>query len=199
MKKFVVKIVTWALIIGVVGLGYGLWDIVKKSRVNKEVRSLNIDDMQSFDGDLLFAQIKGGRLDVSNTYEYSLSTRKTDVKLSSDYFTPVVNASNSQVAYIIKTDTEPTLGDMLAQADYSGLLQGQSELPGKIRKAYEEKFPNTRLLYLDTTYRPQPMIARLLDLKVFLLLLVAGLVLRIILTRSGKDQPLVQQEAEKSA
>jgi hypothetical protein len=197
VKKIIIKIVTLMLLIGGVGLGYGVWDIIKKSGVNKEVKSFGIEDIQSFNGDLLYARINGGRLDISNTYEYSVSTRRTDVKLSSAYFTPVVNGKNSQVAYIIKTDIQPTASDMLVPADYSGLLQSESELPNKIRKAFVETFPSTQLRYLDTTYRPLPILDQLIDLKIFLLLLLAGLVLRIALTRSGKRGHALPEGAGK--
>lgn len=135
---------------------------------------------------------------MSNTYEFGLSTRKSDVKLTSDYYLPVINGENSQILYIVKTSAQPNFSGIVKQADFTGLLQSPSAIPDKIHKAFDETFPNAQYLYLDSTYRPQPMIVQLKDLTIFLVLLLAGLGLRLALTRSGKTQRVVQEQAEKS-
>ena len=199
MNRFFARTATLILVIGIAGTGVGLWDIVRMSGINEEVLSIHVNNLQDFDEDLLYAHLEGGRLDLSNSYEYSLSTRRHNFEISSTYFTPVLNDENSHLAYIIETDAQPTYNDMRTQADYTGLLQSRTELPGSIRTRFAEKFPNARMFYLDTTYRPQSTIERLLELRLFLVLTLAGLTLKLILTRSGNSETLAQRKTERHA
>jgi hypothetical protein len=199
MRRIFANASTLLLVLGIAGTVFGLWDIVRKSGINKEAQSIYVNDLESFDGNLLYAHIEGGRLDLSNSYEYSLSTRGRNVNLTSTFFTPVLNDENSHLAYIIATDAQPTYNDMLLQADYTGLLQTRSELPGSVRARYADKFPNARMFYLDTTYRPQQAIERLLELRLFLGLTLVGLATKLSLTRSGNTEMLARRKTERHA
>ena len=64
---------------------------------------------------------------------------------------------------------------------------------------YVEKFPNARLLYLDTTFRPQPVIERLPELRIRLGLILAGLMVRLVLSKAGKHKRFAPRETEKPA
>ncbi|MEJ2592104.1 MAG: hypothetical protein P8178_12010 [Candidatus Thiodiazotropha sp.] len=199
MTRLIGKLATLAILFGVVGTSIGLWDIVRKSGINKEALPLQARDLHDFDGGLRYTRIEGGRLDLSNSCEYRLDTLGRDGKTASRYFTPVLNSENSHLAYIIGTEVQPTRNDMLIQADYTGLLQSRSELPGSIRMQYVEKFPNARLLYLDTTFRPQPVIERLTELRIHLGLILAGLTVRLVLSKADKRERFAPRETEKPA
>ena len=199
MKRLIGKMATLAVLFGVVGTAIGLWDIARKSGINKQVLTLRVSDLQDFVGGLRYARIEGGRLDLSNSCEYRHNTRGRDGENASRYFTPVLNGENSHLAYIIETRAQPTRNDMLIRADYTGLLQSPSELPGSIRMRYVEKFPNARLLYLDTTYQPQTVMARLPELRTHLGLILLGLTVRLVLSKATKRERFTPQETEKPA
>ena len=195
MKNLVIKIATWALLAGLALTGLGLWDIYKERGVGTEAIQMSLDSVDGSAESLVYAQVSGGQLDITNTYEYGLSTKKAGAKVTSDFYTPVLNGNS--VAYILKTPVAPTLQEMSKVANYSGLLQNKSELPEKILTAYDASFPEGVYSYLDSTYKPQTMLEKLMDLKIYVLLLLGGLAVRFIFSRNKKSTP--EYPSEKTA
>ncbi|MBL4909295.1 MAG: hypothetical protein JKX78_04595 [Alteromonadaceae bacterium] len=198
MKNLVIKIATWAFMIGLLFTGFGLWDIYKERNVNSEAIVMEFNTISDPNGSLIYAEISGGQLDIANTYELSLSTKKSDAKLTSDFYTPVINNENSTVAYILKSALEPTIQEMVKKAEYKGLLQSKSELPKKILAAYNKSFPNTKFVYLDSTFKPETFLEKIIGLKIFFYLLVGGLAVRLMLNGKRKT-PIEEASAQEEA
>ncbi|GLQ32632.1 hypothetical protein [Litoribrevibacter albus] len=187
MRNLIIKISTWAFLAGLVFTGMGVWEIIKERNVSQTPSAIQSSDVNKTTEELAYATIQGGRLDLANTYEYSLQTKKSDVKLNSDYFIPVKDTETDAVIYVLKTSDEPSIEDVLKTANFSGLLQNRSELPSKILDAYKKEFPNVDFAYLDTTYKPETLIEKIKGLGIFLGLLLGGLVIRTLATKKPES------------
>jgi len=196
MKNLVIKISTWAIFLGLLFTGYGLWDIYEKKDVSTEAIKMKSESISDSDGSLVYVEISGGRLDVTNAYELSLSTKKTGTNLSSDFYIPVLNEDS--VAYILKTPLAPTLQELSSTANYSGLLQSKSELPEKILSSYNKSFPTDNFSYLDSTYEPKTTIEKIFGLKIFVYLLLGGLAVRFMLNNNKKSTAEDDSEEAKN-
>ena len=194
MKNLVIKISTWAFLAGLLFTGFGLWDIYEEKDVSTEAIQIKSESIDGSNGSLVYVEISGGRLDVTNTYELSLSTKKSDAKLTSNFYTPVLNGGS--VAYILKSPLAPTLQEISSTANYSGLLQSKSELPEKILASYNKSFPTDNFSYLDSTYEPKTTIEKIFDLKIFIYLLLGGLAVRFILSYNRKS--IAEDDSEET-
>ncbi|MEJ2042955.1 MAG: hypothetical protein P8X89_06745 [Reinekea sp.] len=185
MKNLVKKFSTWAFLVGLFFTAFGLLDIFQERNVGQKPVEMTIDSVVDPADELIYASINGGRLDLSNAYEYSLSTKKSDVKLTSDFFIPVFKNEERKVIYILKTALEPTISDMAKAPTYQGLLKSKNELPSKILDAYNGKFNNDNFYFLDSTYDPKTILEKLLGLKFFIGLLIIGLVVRFLVGKKA--------------
>lgn len=180
MKRFILKIANTAILFGLLLTGYGLWDIYKERNVGLEASDIAISSLPTASDTIQYAHVSGGQIDPENVYEYTLSTKKSDVKLSSDFYMPVIADDEGTPGYILKLKDEPDVKQLLTTADYTGLLQSRSELPSKLLTAYESLYPGTGFLFLDTTYKPRSTMEKLAGLKIFFALFIIGLVVRLL-------------------
>jgi len=155
--------------------------------VNQTPIEVTIDNIGGLRDELTYASIEGGRLDIINTYEYSVSTKRSGIDLSSTYYTPVLETEDMSVAYILKSDAEPTMDDFIETANYKGLLQTKQALPEKILNAYNREYPNQNYFYLDTSYAPKTLLKKIQDMSLFIFLLFGGLFVRIFATRAMRE------------
>jgi len=186
MRKFAIKISTYAIFGGLLLGGLGLWSIYKEKDVNKEVISMESSSIVDPNESLVYTEITGGKLDLVNSYEYSIGRKKSDRKISIGYYTPILDKETNEVLYIVKRRTEPSIEDLLKESVYKGLLQNKSELPEKILTAYDEVFPNTKFYFLDTSYKPKTLLEKLKNLRFFFYLLIGGIVARVALRDNKK-------------
>ena len=193
MKRFINKIASGALLFGLVFVSMGCWKIYKERNVSSEPIAMEVGAISQPEGGLAFASITGGKLDITNMYEYSLTTKKSETKLTSNYYIPVMHPVSGDVAYIVKSSLQPTVEDILKDASYTGLLTNKSELPSKILTAYDEKYSGSKYLFLDSTYKAKSISEKILDLKLFFYLLFGGLVVLILVNRKpakGNEEPV---------
>lgn len=198
MKNLIIKIATYAFLAGLVFSAMGVWQIIKERNVSVTPEKYTIDSLIEPKEDLMYVAIEGGRLDIMNTYELSLSTKKTDINLSSNYYTPVLNVEDSSVIYILKSDLEPSVKDIIKVAEYQGLLQSKNELPEKILTAYEKLLPGHKYFYLDSTYKPETLLEKIKGNAIFFYMLFGGLFVRLLLTRSPKQNTETAIEEENA-
>ncbi len=190
MKNLIIKLSTWAFLLGLALSGYGVWEIYKQRNVSATPEVMEIGKVADPQDRLVYASIQGGAVDYENTYEYSLTTKK-DVKLNTEYFAPVVNTETGKVVYILKLASEPTIAQMALEANFTGLLSSSGDIPEDLRVEFKKEYPEQSFFLLDSTYEPKSIMEKLLDLKIFIILMVGGLVIRLAL--SSKSAP--EQEA----
>lgn len=189
MKGFVLKIATGAMTFGLLLTAVGLWDIFKERNVGLNPQEVAIANLPSQPDSILYAHISGGQVNPELVYEYTLSTKKSDVQISSDFYMPVMTDADGTIGYILKLADEPDAKQLLTVADFTGLLQSKSELPSKLLNAYEESFPNAGFMFLDTTYKPRSNLEKLAGLKLFFALFVGGLAIRLVTNKLTAPKP----------
>ena len=192
MKKLIMKISTWAFMLGLFVIGFNLWDIYKERNINSEAISIEANDIVSSNTNK-YSEVVGGRLDITNMYELSLTTKRSDSKLTSDFYIPVLNSENDSLLYILKTPLAPTAQEFSGIAKYKGLLKDKAELSTKILDAYNQSFNNAKFVFLDSTYKPETLMEKIINLKVFLYLLIGGLI-GMFLCRSKQPKPITVNE-----
>jgi hypothetical protein len=196
MKKIVVKLATWVFLAGLLFSGVGIWKIIEEWNVSSTPEEMAIDKVSDPQDQLIYASIHGGRVDFANTYEYSLTTKKKDVALTTDFYTPVVNTDTGKVVYILKLPSEPTITQLAEEASYTGLLSNLKNLPEKLQDAFRAEFPGQRYYFLDSTYESKSLMEKLTDLRIFLILLFGGLAIRIIFSEKSPPQPAVEEASD---
>ncbi|MCL1036729.1 hypothetical protein L2750_06140 [Shewanella submarina] len=189
MKNFILKIANYAFFIGLLMSLYGLWTIYKERNVDTTAVEVQLEQLTEPESGLALVNVKGGLMVLSNTYELSRSTRKTNINLSSDYYTPVVNPNSGETIYILQTNELPPLEDIITIADFTGLRQSSDALPDKIKSAFQKDLPGQNYLYLDTTYQPMTLMEKLQSNLIFFYLMLGGLTVRLILNRPSKAEP----------
>ncbi len=192
MRNLIIKLATWAFLLGLVLSGYGVWEIYKQRNVSTTPEVMEIGGVADPQGQMVYASIQGGVVDYNNTYEYSLTT-KNDVKLNTEYYVPVINEDTEKVVYILKLGSEPTIAQMALEANFTGLLSSSGEIPEDLRVEFKKEYPGQTFLLLDSTYEPKAIMEKLLDLKIFFILMIGGLIIRLAL--SSKSTP--QQEMDE--
>ena len=180
MKYVVMKVATLVFLIGLFFSGIGIWKIFQERNVSRLPVPMTIDKVSVPHDGLIYASIRGGELDAGNIYEYILSAKKTETKLLSYYYVPVRKTGGGKVVYLLKLALKPTSGQIAAEANYKGLLSDISELPRELQDAYKTKFPWQNYYVLDSTYEPKTIMEKFADLKVFFMLLVGGLLIRVV-------------------
>jgi hypothetical protein len=202
MKGIIAKVSTWAIFLGALLGGYGLHDIYNERDVGTEARVIELDALQKESGGLTFASVTGGRLAFMNMYEYSVSTKKSKAKLSTQYFIPVLD-QNDNIVYVVETAVEPTLRAIADVASYSGLLQSKDGLPEKLRTAFDVDFSSSNYMYLDTTYKPETLVEKLLGLKIFFMMFFGGIFVQLLLKKkpaaNGEDASLQGSDSNGGA
>lgn len=194
MKNILVKIATYVFIAGLVFSAIGIWKMIEERNVSNVATKLTIDNVVDPKEEPVYVAIVGGRIDLTNTYEFTLSTKKTDISLSINYYTPVVNTEDSSVVYIVKTRTEPSIADFLKPANYEGLLQSSEKLPEDLVKAYQNELPGQTYYYLDSSYKPKSFVEKLQGNLIFFCMLIGGYLVRFLLTRTPKQNAEAPQQ-----
>jgi len=184
MRKTFITLSTWVSFLAFLFVAIGMWNIFKERNVSHTAITVEADKIQLLAPELVYATVVGGYLDHTNMYEFGISSKNSDEMAVSYYYTPVVKGSDQSFLYILKTDNGPKLESDGAIANYTGLLRSESELPEKIASSYRSEYPGKSLLYLDSMYQPETIIEKVYNLKVFLILLFAGLGVRILLSKN---------------
>ena len=203
MKNILSNISTWAVIIGALLTGNGLWDIYKERNVSLDPQPLPISaplaESLTSEESMQFVKISGGQLDLANTFEISLTTKKGDTKLSTEYYIPVLAPDTNNVVYILQTKTEPSLNQLMEETHNQGLLKLSSELSDDLRQEYSGIFPGQSYLLLDSTYQAATLIDKLIKLKIFFIMLLVGIGIKVLLIKTRKKPEPETEAVEPSA
>lgn len=184
------KLSTYAIVIGLVFIGVSGWNIFKERNVNTKPRAMALSDVGPIVAGLSYVTLTGGRIDLANTYSYTLQHRKSKATLGTKYYTPVVDGQDGgKVVYIVESSEEPSLEDLLKEASYAGLLQSSDNLPESLRAKFMDEFPDGGFHYLDSTYKPRTVWQRIQGLSLFFYLLVGGIVVRVLIARRKVSPP----------
>ncbi len=197
MKTILSKIAGIFLAAGVIFLIVGVMDVYEKWSVDTTPSDIVLDALNGLPKEPRYVKLKGGRLDILNAYEESLTYKNSDAKLNSHYFIPVLN-SEEKVAYILKTGLAPNLDDALAQdSEYTGLLEGSESLSEEMLAAFKKKLQfSGSVRVLDASFKAKSRWDRILDLKLAIYLLGIGIVLQILAGKVGAAKNKNQEGVE---
>jgi len=182
MKRLLLKLANWVFFLGLAFCAVGIWHMYKERNVSSTPTDMEVSSIADPQEDLIYASIHGGSIDITNTYEYSVKTKKSDVTLKTEYYIPIMVPDSEKVAYIFKSHLKPTNEQLLTTPDYTGLLSSTGSIPEKIRSAYESTYPGQHYYLLDTSFKPKTIWEQLADLKIFVIMMIVGLIGRIALS-----------------
>lgn len=194
MRAIISKIAGLILGAGTLFLIVGLMDVYDKWGVNTTPIEMPLENLDENFKVGNYLKIKGGRLDVVNAYEESLTYKNTDAKLNANYFIPLLNGEDKTV-YILKTSLVPNFDDMIAtDAEYSGLLGGSDELSEEMLAAFRKKLDfQGAVRVLDATFKAESRWDRIMRLKLAFYMIVIGLGIQFLLNKLTSKKE-VQEE-----
>lgn len=175
MKGLIIKGATWAMLGGLLVTAVGIWDMIKERNVSKTPTEISIADIQNLENTFTYATIKGGELDLSNTYTYKIKTRKRKTELLNHYFVPVIQKGAQANIYILKTTDKPV---HQATNIFTGLLQPKDEMPSDLQHEYDKLYPTTDYYLLDTSHKAASFFESIQKVALFFAIAVAGFLVR---------------------
>lgn len=203
IRRFLLKIINTLLLLAVAVTAIGAWTTFKERNVNAEAVSANISNITADAHEMKYIQISGGMTDLTNTYEYTTSTRKSKINLDTTYYVPIItkDGESNNLGYILKSDSEPQLSDMLKEANYKGLLESSEEIPEDLITALSTTYPNIKSAFiLNSGYTPEPMAAKLIRLAIFVVICLVFFFIRKLLIgkpeKSTAEEPVENSQQE---
>ena len=201
MKNIILKITGYGLVLGLLLFGVRAWDIKEKWDVNSSPMELKSSSLNSGVEPNSYVRIQGGRLDITNAYEESLTTKKAKAKLSSFFYIPVVN-SDGVASYILKRSLEPTISDMVNEVDMTGLLEDGASLSSDMLSEFNKKYKfGGKVFVLNSTYKAKTHVERAKGLLFPLYVIIGALAIRLLLNRNRKiveSEKISTSEEEKA-
>jgi len=187
MKTLVIKLTGYIGLLGLLIFGVGLWDNIQKWNVSMTPEMIDIGAISNNLVVNRYVTIDGGRLDIENAFEESLTTKESTSKISSNFYIPVITSEDKAV-YIVKRSRPPALSDLISQVSTSGLLLAQSALSQDMLNAFTEVYSfKSKLFVLDQTFQPKSRLERAKTLLYPLFIILCMLLLRFLLIRKSTD------------
>lgn len=191
MRGILSSISTYAILGGLLMSFFGVKEVYQRRNVSAEPQTVMLEDIALNKGEVSFASISGGFLDLDNAYEYQYESKGGSNLGNADVYIPVVN-EQGDYKYTIKIKDDENLETTLEKEIYTGLLEPGSEMPSDLQDTYSGLFSGNELFVLDTEYDASDESTPLKTLLFFLGLIGLGILIKVWLHKTETQEILAE-------